>query len=143
MFVTFAAIFSLIRKNQSDMKSYIQSLIVDKNQTASSLGSGSLDVFATPALVAFMENTAVKALDDLGEGMTTVGTVINVRHLKASKIGEKMTCTATLIHQEGRRYEFEITVTDSTGELTATATHERAAVDVERFLRKLNAGKDE
>ena len=125
------------------MKSYIQSLIVEKSHTASSLGSGSLDVFATPALVAFMENTAVKALDDLGEGMTTVGTVINVRHLKASKIGEKMTCTATLIHQEGRRYEFEITVTDSSGELTAIATHERAAVDVERFLRKLNAGKDE
>ena len=125
------------------MKSYTQSILVDKNHTASSLGSGSLEVLGTPAMVAFMENTAVKALDDLGEGMTTVGTVINVRHLKASKIGEKMTCTATLIHQEGRRYEFEITVTDSSGELTAIATHERAAVDVERFLRKLNAGKDE
>ena len=124
------------------MKSYIQSVIVDKNQTAYSLGSGSLDVFATPALVAFMENTAVKALDDLGEGMTTVGTVINVRHLKASKIGEKMTCTATLIHQEGRRYVFEITVVDSSGELTGTATHERVAVDIERFLRKLYGSED-
>ena len=124
------------------MKSYIQSVIVDKNQTAYSLGSGSLDVFATPALVAFMENTAVKALDDLGEGMTTVGTVINVRHLKASKIGEKMTCTATLIHQEGRRYVFEITVVDSSGELTGTATHERVAVHIERFLRKLYGSED-
>ena len=125
------------------MKSYTQSILVDKNHTASSLGSGSLEVQGTPAMVAFMENTAVNVIDDLGEGMTTVGTSINVKHLKASKIGEKMTCTAMLIHQEGRRYEFEITVTDSSGELTAIATHERAAVDVERFLRKLNAGKDE
>ncbi len=119
------------------MKSYTQSILVDKNHTASSLGSGSLEVLGTPAMVAFMENTAVNVIDDLGEGMTTVGTSINVKHLKASKIGEKMTCTAMLIHQEGRRYVFEITVVDSSGELTGTATHERVAVDIERFLRKL------
>ena len=47
-----------------------------------------------------------------------------------------------LIHQEGRRYVFEITVVDSSGELTGTATHERVAVDIERFLRKLYGSED-
>ena len=120
------------------MKSYSQSLIVNKSQSASALGSGFLDVFATPAMVAFMENTASKVIDDLQQGFTTVGIEINVKHLKASKIGETVTCKATLTNQDKRIYEFEIEVTDSSGDTIGTATHKRAAVEIERFMRKVN-----
>lgn len=120
------------------MKSITQSFLVEKKQTASSLGSGSLEVLATPAMVAFMENTALKVIDDLDEGMTSVGTEINVKHLKASKTGEIVTCTAVLIRQEKRLYDFEIIITDSKGEITGTATHRRVAIQVEKFLGKLN-----
>ncbi|MHB9056483.1 MAG: thioesterase family protein [Paludibacteraceae bacterium] len=120
------------------MKSYTQSLVVNKNHAASVLGSGFLNVFATPAMVAFMENTAAKAIDDLDDGYTTVGVEINVRHLKASKIGEKVTCTAILVRHERRVYEFEINVTDSGNILIGTATHQRVAVNAEQFMKNLD-----
>lgn len=120
------------------MKTLTQTLTVEKSHAASELGSGFLDVFATPAMIAFMENTAAKVIDDLDEGYTTVGIEINVKHLKASKIGEVVTCVAILTKQDGRIYEFEITVTDSTGDVIGTATHKRVAVEIERFMRKLD-----
>ena len=120
------------------MKSYTQSLLVEKHHTAFALGSGSLDVFATPAMVAFMENTAIKAIGHLDEGLDSVGIEINVKHLKASKIGEVVTCTANLKRQEKRLYEFEITVSDSKNDIIGTATHQRVAIHVEKFMRKLN-----
>ena len=119
------------------MKSYTQSILVDKNHTASSLGSGSLEVLGTPAMVAFMENTASKVIDNLEEGYTTVGIEINVKHQKASKIGEEVSCIAILIKREKRIYDFEITVTDSSDDVIGIATHKRAAVEIERFMRKV------
>ncbi len=120
------------------MKIRKQQLNIGKEHAASFLGSGFLDVFATPAMVALMENTASKVIDDLQEGFTTVGIEINVRHLKASRIGETVSCAATLVKQDGRIYEFDIEVTDSVGDIIGTATHKRAAVDIERFMKRVN-----
>lgn len=120
------------------MKTFTQKIVVDKKHTASEMGSGTLDVFATPAMIAFMENTALKVIDDLEEGCTTVGIEINVKHLKASKIGDELMCKAVLTKQEGRIYEFEVEVINSFGHVVGTAVHKRAAVEVERFLQKMD-----
>ena len=86
------------------MKTFTQKMIVEKKHAASELGSGFLDVFATPAMIAFMENTASKVIDNLEEGYPTVGIEINVKHQKASKIGEQDSCIAILIKREKRIY---------------------------------------
>lgn len=119
------------------MKTFTQKMIVEKKHAASELSSGFLDVFATPAMIAFMENTASQAIDKLEEGFTTVGIEINVKHLKASKIGEEVSCIAILTKREKQIYNFEITVTDSSEDVIGIATHKRAAVEIERFLKKL------
>ena len=119
-------------------KEFSQKLIVQAAQTAEQLGSGLLPVYSTPSLVAFMENTAMQLIE-LPEGGSSVGTSISVKHLKASKIGEELTCVAELTENEGRRYAFEIKVTDSKGDLVGEAQHERFVVDVQRFMSKLNS----
>ncbi len=118
-------------------KQLTQTLTVIANQTAESLGSGLLPVFSTPSLVAFMENTAMQLIE-LPAGSSSVGTSITVKHLKASRVGEMLTCVAILTESEGRRFAFELKVTDSTGETVGEGVHERFVVDVERFMSKLN-----
>lgn len=118
-------------------KEISQTIIVNNKQTAANLGSGLLAVFSTPSLVAFMENTAMQLID-LPEGASSVGTSISVVHCKASAVGEQITCTATLVKQEGRKYNFELKAFDSKNELIGKGTHERFVVDIERFMSKLN-----
>lgn len=116
---------------------FTQEMIVSERQTAREAGSGTLDVLATPALIAFMENTAMQMLSHLPEGETSVGTLINVQHLKASTVGETIRCTAKITTTEGRRYTFELTALNAAGEIVAQGTHERFAVDAQRFMSKL------
>ncbi len=117
------------------MKTYSQNHQVKENETAKVVGSGSLEVYATPAMIALMENTATKTITDLEEGQTTVGTYIMVDHLKASKVGENLICTANLIAQDKRKYEFEIEVYNENHEIVGKAKHIRFAVDIERFMK--------
>lgn len=117
-------------------KELSKKLTVLNSQTAESLGSGLLPVFSTPSLVAFMENTAMQLID-LPEGGSSVGTSISVKHLKASAVGEELTCVAQLVESEGRRFVFKLKVTDSSGELIGEGIHERFVVNVERFMSKL------
>jgi len=119
------------------IKYFSQQLTVTTMQTAEALGSGLLPVFSTPSLVAFMENTAMQLIE-LPEGGSSVGTLISVKHLKASKIGEVLTCVARLTEVDGRRYAFELEVTDTSGDVVGEAVHERFVVDVERFMSKIN-----
>ncbi len=119
------------------IESLTQTITVKEHQTASEYGSGLLPVFATPALVALMENTAMQLIE-LPEGNSSVGISINVKHMKASAVGETINCKAILTAVEGRKYTFELTATDSSGDIIGTGTHERILVDVERFLAKLN-----
>ena len=115
---------------------FSQQLIVKPSQTAEKLGSGLLAVFSTPSLVAFMENTAMQMIE-LPEGASSVGTSIAVKHLKASKIGEELNCEARIMNVDGRKYTFELKVTDSKGDLVGEGQHERFVVDVVRFMSKL------
>ena len=117
-------------------QTFIQKIIVQESQTASEYGSGLLPVYATPALVALMENTAMQLID-LPEGSSSVGILINVKHIKASPVGAEITCKATLNEVEGRKYTFDLTATDNIGDIIGTATHERVVIDVNRFMAKL------
>lgn len=119
------------------MKIFTQSHLISDNETAYVMGSGSLHVYSTPAMVALMEHTSVQIIDNLAEGITTVGIEINVQHLKASKPGETVICTAELIKLEGKLYEFQIVVENANGDKTGTATHKRVAVRIDKFMNSL------
>ena len=110
---------------------------VCKENCASLMGSGALDVFATPAVVAYMEMAACKAVNGLlEEGLSTVGTKVDISHIKASPIGETIEATATLKEIDGRQLVFDVTAHDSKGEI-ANGSHERFIIKVEKFLAKL------
>ncbi len=116
---------------------YTSTTTVNDTNTAKTMGSGDMDVFATPALVALMENAAMNAVkDSLPEGSTTVGAMIQTSHLKPSGIGEEVTATATLEEVDGRKLTFNIIAHDSKGTV-GEATHIRYIVDRQRFLSKL------
>ena len=95
------------------MKSISKTFVVGKQDTAAVMGSGLLDVLATPTMVAWMENTSILLTEEyLKEGDTTVGICINTSHEKASAVGEKITCTATA--QSLTKLHWERSLTSST-----------------------------
>lgn len=115
--------------------------IVNEKNTAQAIGSGSLEVFATPAMIALMENAATKCVTNyLDEGQTTVGTNINVAHIKASAPGDNIVATAKLIAIDGRKLTFEVEAQDNSGTI-GKGTHERFIVDSEKFMSKLKQPK--
>lgn len=114
-----------------------RTITVTPDKTAEVMGSGTLPVFATPAMVALMENTAAESVEALvGEGNTTVGTVINVKHLSADPIGAEVTCESELVEVDGRRLVFEIKASDRDG-VVGEAHHERFIIDKTRFMDKV------
>ncbi|HEX2955398.1 MAG TPA: thioesterase family protein [Chitinispirillaceae bacterium] len=118
---------------------FSQTFIVQPQQTALALGSGQLEVFSTPAMIACMENTAMKLLSTtLDKESSSVGVEINARHIKASPVGETIAFTATVKSVQGRSVEFEITAVNQKGICIGTATHIRVIIDIERFMAKLN-----
>lgn len=116
---------------------HTSTLIVARQHLAATMGSGDLEVLATPALVALCENAAMLAVaDHLPEGCTTVGSHIDLAHLKPSALGAKIEATATLTAINGRKLTFAITATDS-NDTIANGTHIRYVVDAQRFMSKL------
>jgi len=116
---------------------FTQSTKVSDHQTAAYLGSGTLEVFGTPALVAFMENTAMKLLSDLPPESTSVGISMNMQHLKASPVGASVECTATITAIEGRKYTFDLKAIDAYGDLIGEGIHERVVVNIDKFMSKI------
>lgn len=111
-------------------------ITVEEKDTALSYGSGTLRVFATPAMTALMENTAMNAAAPyLEEGEATVGTEINIRHLSATPVGGTVTCEAELTEADGRRLVFSVKAFDNAG-LIGEGTHERFVIKTEKFLAK-------
>ncbi len=108
--------------------------------TAAAVGAGGVKVFATPLMIGLMENaswhTVAAALD---EGYVTVGTVVNVRHLAATPIGQKVRATAELVEIDGRRLVFHVAAYDEQGKI-GEGQHERAIVNLERFLTRIGQG---
>lgn len=114
-------------------------MTVRPENTAKAVGSGGLEVFATPALVALMEATAMESVGPgLEPGQGTVGTDIHVQHLAATPVGMDVRCESELAAVEGRKLTFEITAYDAAGKI-GHATHERFIVDNARFMEKAQA----
>lgn len=115
-----------------------KSFKVTHADTAQMIGSGNLHVLSTPIMIAWMENTAMTLIiDALPQGYTSVGTSIQVNHLKASAVDERVTCCATITAVEGRKVVFDITCRNEEGLLLGEATHERFIVNSEHFMAKL------
>jgi fluoroacetyl-CoA thioesterase len=109
-------------------------LTVSPDHTAASLGSGDVDVLATPALLALAEGACCDAVaEDLETGETSVGNWSEIEHLKAVPIGGTVCAHATLVGHHGRRLEFTVNV-EHAGETVARVRHRRLLVDRERFL---------
>lgn len=113
--------------------------VVTSDDTAEVLKSGTLQVFATPAMIALMEETAWKSVEkELEEGSSTVGTNLNIRHLSATPVGMKVTCHTRLTEVDGRRLVFSVEVEDEVGKI-GEGIHERFVVMSEKFQSKTNA----
>jgi len=112
--------------------------VVDNNDTAEFYGSGSLLVFATPAMVALMELTALRSVSALKDnyGLDTVGIEINVKHIKATPLGDTVKCISKLVKIDGRALEFEIEAFDSEGKI-GNCYHKRFVIDPVKFMTKL------
>ena len=108
--------------------------IVAENETAKALGSGGLAVYATPAMICHMELAAYSLAAE--QGSQTVGTKVNINHLKSCKTGTEVTVTATLTEVDGRRLEYTVRAEDAEG-LLGEGTHQRYVIDPERFMAKL------
>ena len=112
---------------------------VDPAQSAAAIGSGLVDVFATPMMIALMERTCNESVVPyLDEGLTTVGTHIDISHTAATPIGMKVRCIATLIGQDKRNLKFKVEAYDEVS-LIATGEHSRFIVNYDKFMDKANS----
>ena len=117
-------------------KGFIEQTVV-YDDTAAKYGSGLVEVFATPAMIALMEKTCLTSvIADLPEGFGTVGTKVDIVHIKATPIGMKVFCESELIEIERKRLVFKLVAKDEEGEI-GSGIHERFVIDVNKFMEKL------
>ena len=123
---------------EAGIKGTKETMVTNEN-TAKTMGSGTLDVFSTPAMIALMENTAYESVaSELEEGSGTVGTALNVKHVAATPVGMKVTCETELIKVDGRALTFSVKAFDEKG-LIGEGEHERFIVFNEKFQAKADA----
>ena len=109
---------------------------VGSEHTAKAVGSGDVEVFATPILLAWCEEATCAALE-LEPGQTSVGTRIAIEHLVASPVGTVITATAEVIARDGRLVTFGVHAVDDSGTLIGSGEVRRVVVDRERFLSRI------
>ena len=113
--------------------------VVEREDTALEVGSGSLLVYATPCMVALMEGSACEAIEEaLGEDKTTVGIELNIQHTSATPVGLEVRAEAEVTAVDGKIITFELKAFDETGEI-GKGTHKRAIVPVQKFPDKAYA----
>ena len=116
-------------------KGAVTATVTDKD-TASALGSGSLQVFATPMMVAKMEESACQAVAPfLEDGETTVGTALDIQHVSATPVGMTVTAEAEIVAVNGREITFQVSAKDEAGTI-GNGTHKRFLVYAEKFQAK-------
>lgn len=117
-------------------------IAVTKKLTAISVGSGDLEVYATPAMIALMEGTASESVKaELEEGQGSVGTSIAIKHLAATPVGMRVRCESELVEIDGRRLVFKIEAFDEKDKI-GEGTHERFIISNEKFQNKTNSKLD-
>ena len=109
---------------------------VNESNSAKAIGSGSLMVFGTPAMIALIEQTAVALLEgNLPEGTTTVGTKLDINHVSATPMGMTAECECTLVEIDRKKLVFDVIVKDNAG-IIGNGTHERFMVEADSFMKK-------
>jgi predicted thioesterase len=112
------------------------STLVEREDTAKEVGSGSLLVYATPCMVALMEGAACEAIEEaLDDTRTTVGTELNIQHLSATPVGLEVRAEAVVTAVEGKVITFEVKAYDEAGEI-GKGIHKRVIVPTQKFLEK-------
>lgn len=118
---------------------YTAETVVDETKIASALGSGLVDVYATPMMIALMELAASECVRPfLGEDQVSVGGHVNVSHIAATPVGMKVSATATVSAADRRRIDFDVVMRDEAGEI-GSGTHTRFIVERGRFMEKVRA----
>ncbi len=114
---------------------------VDENMTAASMKSGNLQVLATPYMIALMEQASAELCQKfLPDGISSVGTMVNIQHLAATSLGAPVRAVATLTDFDGRKASFEVTAYDNAG-IIGKGTHERFTIKIDSFLKKTEERK--
>lgn len=110
--------------------------VVTEEMTAKAMGSGSLPVLATPAMIALIEETCWKSVaGGFGEGKSTVGIKIDVKHVSATSVGKKIWCESEILEEDTKHVVFSFKVYDEAG-LIGEGTHERYIIDEGEFMKK-------
>lgn len=119
------------------VKEFSKKFVVGSNDTAKEIGSGDLEVLATPVMITMVENTAKEYLHkQLAPEETSVGTLIEARHLRPSVVGAQMTIKVKVASQEKTKINFSFEVFDNE-QVVATGIHQRAVILTDVFLEKL------
>ena len=117
-------------------KKFTVKINVSEIDTARQVGSGTIDVLATPKMIALMEEAAYKCISaDLENGSTSVGTLMNVKHLSATPVGMEVYATAEVTEVDGRKITFKVEAYDEAG-IIGEGMHERFIVFEEKFVSK-------
>ena len=117
----------------------IREEIVTEELTAAAAGSGGLAVYATPAMIRLMENAAWSSVEEyMEDGCSTVGTLMNVKHVSASPVGAHIRCESELVEIDGRRLAFKVAAYDDAG-LIGEGLHERFVIRIDKFMAKAEA----
>ncbi len=125
---------------ETGIKNTLEITVTD-NLTAAAVGSGTLNVYATPAMIALIEETAWKSVAPyLEEGQSTVGTRLDVSHVAPTPLGMTVRCETELTEVDGRRLVFAVNVYDEVG-LIGKGTHERFIIMSEKFQAKADSKK--
>jgi predicted thioesterase len=116
---------------------YTSELIVEEKHTAAAFGSGSILVFSTPMMIGLMENAALKCAEkSLDPGYSTVGMSVDIVHIAATPMGQKVKAVAELVGIEGKKLTFKIEAYDEI-EKIGEGRHERYIIHVEKFMGKV------
>lgn len=112
--------------------------VVGPASLASSMDSGALDVYATPSMIAMMEGAAMYSVQPyLDEGCSTVGSLVNIKHIAPTPEGAKVWCDCELLEIDGSRLVFRCEAYDEFG-MIGEGTHERFIIDVDRFIKRVD-----
>ena len=115
--------------------------VVTENDTAAKAASGSVEVLATPIMIAWMEEASLRlAQKELEEGFTTVGTEVNIKHLKGTLVGKTVKVLSTLKEIDRKRLVFDVEVIED-GIAVGTGSHTRFIIDTAKFYEKLKNTK--
>ena len=115
--------------------------VVTENDTAAKAASGSVEVLATPVMIAWMEEASLRlAQKELEEGFTTVGTEVNIKHLKGTLVGKTVKVLSTLKEIDRKRLVFDVEVIED-GVAVGTGSHTRFIIDTAKFYEKLKNTK--